>query len=325
MQKIIKILILVAVVIVGGIGGYLFFKNDNNAFLSADVASQKAISFINENLVEEGTVVSLISVLEESGLYKIKIKLGDSEIDSYITKDAKFLFPQEGIDMSEDLSEEEEVAGTQESQLKTCEDIEKSDKPLLEAFIVSKCPFGLQMQRVLSEIVKNIPSLAGDVRVEYIGSAQGDKITSMHGDEEAEENLRQICLRDEQSNKYWKYVDCHIKKGDVESCLTEIGADINELDGCMNDNSRGLEYAKQDFVLQDEYKVTGSPTLFLDSEKISEFDFGGRTAEAVKTLLCCGFNVQPDFCSQELTAESAASSFSETYSESSGSSDGSCE
>ena len=325
MQKIIKILILVVVVIVGGIGGYLLSNNDNNAFLSADEASQKAISFINENLVEEGTVVSLVSILEESGLYKIKIKLGDSEIDSYITKDAKFLFPQEGINMDENLFEEEAATGTQESQLKTCENIEKSDKPLLEAFVVSKCPFGLQMQRVLNEIVKNIPSLAGDVRIEYIGSVQGDKITSMHGDEEAQENLRQICLRDEQSNKYWEYVDCHIKKGDVGSCLTEIGADINELDGCMNDSSRGLEYAKQDFVLQDEYKVTGSPTLFLDSEKISEFDFGGRTAEAVKTLLCCGFNVQPDFCSQELTAESAASSFSETYSESSGSSDGSCE
>ncbi len=322
MQKIIKILILVVVVIIGGIGGYLFSNNNN--FLSADEASEKAISFINENLVEEGTVVSLVSVLDESGLYKIKIKLGDSEIDSYITKDGKFLFPQGGIDMDEVLPGAA-ATGTQESQPKTCEDIGKSDKPLLEAFVVSGCPYGLQMQRVLNEIVKNIPSLASDIRVEYIGSVQGDEITSMHGDEEAKENLRQICLRDEQSNKYWEYVDCHIKKGDVESCLTTIGADINKLNGCMSDNSRGLGYAKEDFDLQNEYKVTSSPTLFLDSNKVSEFDFGGRTAEAVKTLLCCGFNVQPDFCSQELTAESAASSFSETYSESSASPSGSCE
>jgi len=324
MQKIIKILILIVVAIVGGIGGYLLFNNNN--FLSAEEASEKAISFINENLVQEGTVVSLVSILDESGLYKIKIKIGEDEIDSYITKDGKFLFPQEGIDMDQDLSEVEgEEKETQESGPKTCEDIEKSDKPLLETFVVSKCPFGLQMQRILNEIVKNIPSLANDIKVEYIGSVQEDKITSMHGDEEAIENLRQICLRDEQPDKYWEYIDCHIKKGNIESCLTTISADINKLDGCMSDNLRGLEYAKKDFDSQDQYKVTGSPTLFLDSNKISEFDFGGRTAEAVKTLLCCGFSVQPDFCSQELTTESAASSFSETYSKSSDSSDGSCE
>lgn len=206
-----------------------------------------------------------------------------------------------------------------EPKKSTCENIKKVEKPVLEAFVVSKCPYGLQMQRVLNEIIKNIPALANDIRVEYMGSIENGKITSMHGDEEAQENLRQICLREEQSDKYWKYIDCHIKKGDVENCVAEDGIDKNKLDSCLKEDSRGLKYAKEDFDLEKKYNVTGSPTLILNEEKVSESDFGGRTAEAVKTLLCCGFQTTPSACSQKLTENQAATGFSETYSSSSGS------
>jgi len=52
----------------------------------------------------------------------------------------------------------------------------------------------------------------------------------------------------------------------------------------------------------------------MDGEKISEFDFGGRTAEAVKTVVCCAFQDKPAFCDTTLNTESANTSFSPTYS-----------
>jgi len=59
---------------------------------------------------------------------------------------------------------------------------------------------------------------------------------------------------------------------------------------------------------------------------VDESGFGGRTAEALKTLLCCGFETESDICAQKLSETSAASGFSETYGQSSGSSgDSSCE
>ena len=216
---------------------------------------------------------------------------------------------------------EKELGFLPELELKKliCEDIKKVEKPVLEAFVVSKCPYGLQMQRVLNEIIKNISSLANNIRVEYIGSIENEKITAMHGDEEAQENLRQICLREEQSDKYWKYIDCHIKKGEVENCVAEADIDKAKLDSCLKEDSRGLKYAKEDFDLGKKYNVTSSPTLILNGERASEFDFGGRTAEAVKTLICCGFETQPDFCSQKLNENQAATGFSETYNSSSSS------
>jgi len=321
-EKSSKNLIPIAIIIAGILiaGAVVFVNQRKVGALSPQAAAGKAIDFINKNLLTGGTSASLVSVTEENGLYKILLKIGDKEYPSYVSKDGKLLFPNEGVN----LEEKPKTAEEPEQKKLTCEDIKKSENPQLEAFVVSKCPFGLQMQRVLNEILKNIPSLAGDVRVEYIGAIENGKITSMHGDEEAQENLRQICIREEQQDKYWKYIDCHIKKGDVDNCLTGAGVDKGRLDSCMNDNSRGTKYAKADFDLGGKYKVSGSPTLILGGETVSEFDFGGRTAQSVKTLLCCGFKTTPEFCSQKLTEEQAATSFSETYSQSSGSSGGSC-
>jgi len=64
--------------------------------------------------------------------------------------------------------------------------------------------------------------------------------------------------------------------------------------------------------------------LILNGEKVSEFDFGGRTAEAVKNLLCCGFSEKPELCSKKLSETQAATGFSENYSSGDSSSDSSC-
>lgn len=315
------LLIPIAVVVAGSLiaGAIIFWPKINIKALSPEKVAAKAMDYINKNVVAQGISASLMSVEKESGVYKIHIKVGEQEYDSYITQDGKYLFPIV-YDMSAASGKETESQNEQKKA--TCEDLKKADKALLEAFVVSQCPYGLQMQRILYEVVKNIPSLAENIKVRYIGSVEGDKITSMHGDAEAQENLRQICIREEQSDKYWNYIACNIKKGDVESCLTSANVNTTQLNTCMIDKTKGLKYAEADFNLQDKYKVSGSPTLLLNGAQVSEFDFGGRTAEALKTLLCCGFSSTLDLCSQKLTEDSAATGFSDTYA-GSGSSSGS--
>lgn len=183
--------------------------------------------------------------------------------------------------------------------------------PTLEAFVVSYCPFGLQMQRILVEVEKLLGTVA-NIKTRYIGSASGDKIQSMHGEEEATENLKQICIREEQSDKFWNYLSCFMKDGNSEECLNENKINKNQLERCMV--STGIDYAKEDFELMNKYGVTSSPTLILDGKKVSEFDFGGRTAEAVKQLICSAFATQPKECLQQLKTEQATTSFSKTYS-----------
>ncbi len=283
--------------------------------------AQKAVDFINNNFLQGQPQASLGEVKEEHDLISFKVNYQGQQIDSYVTEDGVLFFPQ-AFNLEEGLNQQV-AAEQQQVQQKSCEDITKKDESLLNAFVVSQCPFGLQMQRVLAEIVKNIPSLEENIKVKYIGSILNGEITAMHGTEEAQENLRQICLREE-TDKYWNYINCHIKAGEVDKCLTEAGVDKNQLNNCMADNNRGLKYAQEDFDLQAQHNVTGSPTLILNNKEAQESWFGGRTAEAVKTLLCCGFDNQPGVCSQKLDENQAAASYSEDYSSGSAPAAGDC-
>ncbi len=319
-------IIITCLAIAGAIVFINIYKCPSNAkgnIVSSQEIGPKIIDFINKNLLNGRATASLVGVAEEkeNGLYKVTINLQGNNIDTYTTLDGRFLYP-ERIDMEPEPVQNAVSNATDVK--KSCEDIKKSDEPLMNVFVVSSCPYGVQMQRILAEIWKNIPSLLNSVKVRYIGSISDNKITSMHGDEEAQENLKQICIREEQPDKYWNYVSCYIKKGDADDCLNSANIDAGKLNSCTADSSKGLKYAKEDFDLQNEYSVSGSPALMLNGERVNEFDFGGRTAEAVKTLLCCGFNNSPDVCSKELTADSAAISFSEEYSSGS-SGGGSCE
>ena len=250
-------------------------------------------------------------------------KLQDSEV--YMTPDGEYLILGQVLPTSEEIQQPETGTEQEQTETVTCDDLTKEDTAELNAFVVSYCPFGVQMQRVIAEIVKEIPELDEYITIRYMGAIVDGEVTAMHGEKEAQENFRQICIREEQSDKFWDYINCFIKAGEVESCLTEADIDTDMLDECMT-SEEGLAYAQEDFDLQGQYSITGSPSLILNGERVSEFDFGGRTAEAVKTLLCCAFNEEPDVCTTELTTESAARSFSETYGEggSSASTGGSC-
>jgi thioredoxin 1 len=197
-----------------------------------------------------------------------------------------------------------------------CFNMTKSDQPMLSAFVVSRCPFGLQMQRIMANITDMIPEAARYMEVRYIGSAlENGTITSMHGEQEAQENLRQICIREEQPDKYWNYVKCYMKEGKSEECLKSTSVDTGKLDSCMDDTGRGSAYAKEDFAQASKYGITGSPTLVMGGKEVSEFDFAtnttnGRSPEALKELLCCGFDKEPDFCEVRLNESRAATMYS---------------
>lgn len=325
------IAIVLAGLIVAGAIVFVDLRKEKETSLSqektlAQQIGEKALDYVNKNILRGGMKASLIEAVEdkEMRLVKMKLKIGEDEFDSYATLDGKYLFPQV-FNMEEEKEEGTKVSKTPSTpEGKSCEELKKTDKPLLEAFVVSKCPFGTQMQRILLEIVKNIPQLEENIKVSYLGSISEGKITAMHGEEEAQENLREICLREEQKDKFWEYLSCHIKKGKVEECLKEAKVDEKKLEKCMSDSSRGLKYAKEDFEAQDKYKAFGSPTLVLNGERegVSEFTFGGRTAEAVKTLICCGFKEKPQFCEKKLDTRRAATGFSEEYASGSSSAGG---
>ncbi len=316
------IVAVVAIVIVG----VLVFGGSNptvnkvlsslNLGMSSEAIAKKSIEHLNKNVLQNGQTAVLVNYSQESGLVKMTIKIGESSYDSYATKDGKLLFPQAlqiGQSSSDQVAADQNQAG-EPVNVKPA-DLKKADKPMLDVYVVSRCPFGLQIQRAVAEAARSIPAITASIKIRYIGSVAGNTITAMHGEAEAKENLRQICIREEQQSKYWPYVDCQMKTANSEgTCATSTGINMTKLNACIADTARGVAYAQDDFTLGAKFNVQGSPTLILNEQQISEFDFGGRSAETMKKLICEASTTAPEFCSTKLSEAQAATSFSTTYS-----------
>lgn len=266
---------------------------------------------VKKILNDSSIKVGIDKVKEVSGVYEFELSIGTGadakKYVSYITKDANIIFTS-GIK----LNTLKETAEVSPAKKKTCNDLQKVDDSNLTAFVVADCPFGLQMQRVFKMAVNQSADLNSFLKIRYLGSIDDGKISSMHGDEEAQENLRQICLREEQPDYYWPYLSCYMQaQGKSADCLVETGVNEDELTNCTADSNRGLKYAKADFDLANKFNVGSSPTLLLnDKEIVSEFDFGGRTPNSIKDIACCGQKEQSSFCGQELSKNEVAASFS---------------
>ena len=253
--------------------------------------------------------IAIDNLKEVSGVFEFDLNLNGQRYTSYLTKDGKILFTS-GIKL-DNLSNPQVSQSTQKKL--TCSDLQKSEKPELTAFIVSQCPYGLQMQRVFKKAIEEIPDISLFLKVKYIGSvdSSNNKIISMHGDQEAQENLKQICIREEQKEKYWSYVSCYMKEGKGDECLFSANINQNQLKSCLEDRSRGITYAKADFDIANKFNIGGSPTLLLNGKQIvSEFDFGGRNPEAIKQIICCGSTAKSAFCQKEISKENVAIAFS---------------
>lgn len=317
--------ILVSIAVVGVvIAGGLIYANSNPNFSLANIfgqsngaIAQKAVKYINDNGLSQTPATLDGNVSEESGLVKFKIKIGTNSFDTYATKDGKLFFPQ--VFVMEKAKAAAATAKT-DTTAKTANvkpaDVAKVDKPMYEAYVVARCPFGLQIQRAMASAVQSQPQLAQYIKVRYMGNVNSDgkTISSMHGAAEGVENLRQICIREEQPAKYWPYVACQMKaSGQEVACEKSTGVDSGKLASCVSDTNKGIAYAKADFALDTKYNVTGSPTSILNGAPVSEFDFGGRSADAIRSMVCASFKNQPSFCSTKLQTGDAATSFSATY------------
>ncbi|MCX6732829.1 MAG: hypothetical protein NTV98_04795 [Candidatus Roizmanbacteria bacterium] len=296
------------VAVVAALAGILLIVNNFRG--KTDEFKNKTIpNAVKKVLNNPDTKFEITSVKETNGVYEFELKLQNQTYTSYITKDGKILFTS-GVKM--DVTEKKAATNTAAEPKKlTAKDLKKSDKPTLTAFVVANCPYGLQTQRVFKKVLEEAPAMAQNLVIKYIGAIVDGKITSMHGDEEAKENLRQICIRDEQPELYWPYVNCYMQEGKTESCLATAGVDSAKMTACTEDPKRGNAFAQKDFAAGAKLNVSGSPTLVLnDTQVVSEFDFGGRVPNSIKTLVCGGSKTPADYCSKDISAKEVAVSLS---------------
>jgi hypothetical protein len=300
-------LISVALVIALVVVLYTGDKSGGDA-LSQDEAEVKMLEFINNNLVQPGTEAEILSVTEENGLYKMEVSLQGQTITSYSSKDGEVFFPQAMVVNAV----ENEVADNAAPATPPPES-PKSDKPKVEAFVMSHCPYGTQIEKGLIPVMETLGDKA-DIEIKFVNYA-------MHGEKEVLEQLNQYCIQEEQNAKFIPYLKCFLEEGDGVGCLTKTEIDMDKLETCTTAADTEFEITKNledktnwkgnfpPFMVHDkecnEYGVRGSPSLVINGQTAS----AGRDAVSLLAAICNAYNEKPEECDTELDAASPSPGF----------------
>ncbi len=143
-------------------------KTEKNQTVPEDLA-QKAIDYINENMLSEGLKASLVSVVEESGLYKIHLEIGDEKYDSYVSKDGKLLFPPGFIELegSEEPEPETENNNFDNASLETL--AKCLEEKGVKFYGTSGCGYCKKQKEMFGEAAQYLPYIeCADEKTRYI-------------------------------------------------------------------------------------------------------------------------------------------------------------
>lgn len=310
--------VILTVVLVSGCNLKDTLANRGKAFkaVSQEEAKTTVEKFIKESLLAPGAEATISEISEENGLYKIKVSLKvngqEQEVESYISKDAKLFFPSAETalnieEMTKKAQEAKDAGGDTAAQ---ASDPVKNDKPVVDLFVMAHCPFGTQMEKGI------IPAI----------EALGSKVTfnlrfvsyTMHGDKEAEENMRQYCIQKNSPAKLLGYLKCFLKSAagdvaDAEKCLVSSGISKATIDTCIKTNNEkfAVKAGETGFAVDkadnEKYGVQGSPTLVINGVTSNS----GRDSASILKAICGSFNTPPAECQEELSSAAPAAGFGE--------------
>lgn len=276
--------------------------------LSKEQVRDTTLAYLTKILQGQATA-TISEITEESGLYKIKMTVGDRPYTSYATKDGVLLFPS-----SVNMTEPVETAAAE-----TPKEIPKTEKPVVQLFTMAYCPYGNQAE---TGIVPVVSLLGSSVEIEphyviyanYQGGGSdycmdSGKYCSMHGINELKEDVRELCIYKYSKSNFWSYISdvnnaCTVSN--IATCWEAVAKkhsiDTAKISACEKDEALALLAKEVD--LNTKYGVSGSPMLLINGAEYS----GGRTAENYKQAICSAFTKQPAECSKTLSATAAAAS-----------------
>ncbi len=280
--------------------------------ITIEQAKAKAENFINDNLMQAGSKITIKGVEEKNGLYKVIVNTGSAEnVDTYISKDGKIFFPQ--VMDIEKIENEKKTA--QAAPTSAPVPLVKSDKPEVELFVMSHCPYGTQIEKGILPVVAALGSKINfDVKfTDY----------AMHGEKELQEELTQYCIKTNEPAKFNTYLKCFVESasGDSAGCQTKAKINTAKLKTCVADTDKKFKVTanfadkatwKGNFPSFDIYKeinakygVQGSPTLVINGATVSS----DRDSASLLKTICSAFTTPPKECESVLSSTAPAPGF----------------
>jgi len=280
---------------------YIINEDDKNRLAFFDSLAQYGMEFeydyvifddtIKQKLIEnygfENVPVFFInkSLMDDNNLF-----VADVMLSQLMTQEAA---QQTGWKLSEDtdLYYGEPVSMTDAAHYLG----EGKDKVVMDIYIMSHCPYGLQMQKAVIPVAK----LFKDVDSVEINNKFVSYV--MHGQQEVDDNLVQYCIEQNYPDKLWDYLECFVEAGEADQCMASMGIDKDKITQCSQDAVTQFNIQGTDFpIYEDEnvlYSVRGSPSVVLNAAPASM----PRNAESIKQTICMYLKDKPAECDVDLS------------------------
>jgi len=286
--------IILAVILIVSLGFNYF-----GGGISKNAAGEKAVEFIKTSFGAD--VNTFTNVTDLGKIYEITVPYQGQDIPVYISKDGKY-FISSAINMNV-------VASTPSNTATTTKEVPKTDKPVVEGYFFSYCPYGTQFEKAMIPVY-NLLKNKVDFNIVFIGA--------MHGEYEKTESLRQICVQKEYGkDKLWAYLSQFLASTDIGNCnggdsclapyLTKIMKNLSideaKIKTCMTKDAEALYNA--DVQKSSEAGISGSPTFVINGVQSQV----ARSPEAIKQAICDAFTTAPSECSQTLSSTAASAGF----------------
>jgi len=297
----------------------------------ASGVGEETVEFITEVMMDNTQTATLKNATIQNDMYMVNFEVDGKVYPAYVSKDGNLLFFQ-AIDMPEARAEVERLKGLQDETETAAPEAVKSDKPKVEVFVMSHCPFGTQIEKGVIPVAELLGDKI-DFEIKFVYYA-------MHGKVELDEQLLQYCVQKEQNGKYLDYLKCFLEDGDTERCVSEVGLDKSKIDSCVSaadeefkvtemfeDKSTWLKDSQGnprfplfnvDQELNQQYEVKGSPQLVINGQTSN----ARRDSASLLGAVCGSFNEAPAECETELSAANPSAGFG--YEESASAATGSC-
>ena len=165
---------------------------------------------------------------------------------------------------------------------------------------MTHCPYGTQAEKGILPVYELLGNKI-DSNIKFIHYFMHEQ-----PGQEPDETPVQICIREEQSDKYIDYLTCFLEDDDSDRCLTEVKIDKTKLNTCKE--TKYDDYYAADSALSQGYGVQGSPTLIINGQQVSS----SRSPSAFLATICSAFNTPPEECEEVLSTANPSAGFGYT-------------
>lgn len=154
----------------------------------------------------------------------------------------------------------------------------------LDAFVMSQCPYGAKALIALKDVADHFGKDI-KVNVRFIGDVANGQLTSMHGQSEVDEDIRERCAIEKygKNHQALSYLACRSQdynNPEWKPCATSSGMDPAVIQACFDGNGKDL--LRKEFELAKSLGIGASPTFLANNKR----EFNAIAAGEIQKQFC---------------------------------------